>query len=522
MAWTEAERLAGRQAGREACRQAGREAGGQTGREAGRQTGSEACRQTGREAGRQTGREAGRQTGSEAGRQTGREAGLQTGRQAGKGRTSVNLSMRSSALTMSCMERSTAVKPLPRPALPQLLPERRRWHPPCLTPSQRSCCSPLRRFRIRQPRRQRCHLRHGRCGRPRCCCCSCCWRAPCSPRGSSSAGPRRLRGRACRAKQAAAALPTAQHIQPLLRRLWRARRKRRRVHRCAAGCGWHPHLPGASDTGCAATLAAAAEAGTRRASAGPAVRRQRAGLSRAQHPRNPPLQKLHRRPGLRGGPPAALALPPCVSARHLAARSAAAARALAAALAAGCPRRRPGCRRMHPWRRWRAAARQPGIARPRAAAAGVPRLMRRCRRPVVPPNILGGRRGTGCCLRMGRGAHTRVDAGQQGASRWPEETRRPAGVLGGGCTEEWKGFSLTPVAENAEHLPSSGLQTASHGCLPSHSCNLGGAVEGGLGCFQFRGGWLHAYMTGIVAARCDPAAAQWVVVRVGMPVKMTE
>eukprot|EP00955_Chlamydomonas_euryale_P041120 351893-Chlamydomonas_euryale.AAC.32 len=33
---------------------------------------------------------------------------------------------------------------------------------------------------------------------------------------------------------------------------------------------------------------------------------------------------------------------------------------------------------------------------------------------------------------------------------------------------------------------------------------------------------LNASITGIVAARCDAAAAQWAVVRVGMPVKMTE
>eukprot|EP00955_Chlamydomonas_euryale_P070584 360793-Chlamydomonas_euryale.AAC.5 len=33
---------------------------------------------------------------------------------------------------------------------------------------------------------------------------------------------------------------------------------------------------------------------------------------------------------------------------------------------------------------------------------------------------------------------------------------------------------------------------------------------------------LNESMTGIVAARCGPAAAQWAVVRVGMPVKMTE
>eukprot|EP00955_Chlamydomonas_euryale_P085528 364104-Chlamydomonas_euryale.AAC.9 len=33
---------------------------------------------------------------------------------------------------------------------------------------------------------------------------------------------------------------------------------------------------------------------------------------------------------------------------------------------------------------------------------------------------------------------------------------------------------------------------------------------------------LNASMTGIVAARCDPAAAQWAVVRAGMPAKMTE
>eukprot|EP00955_Chlamydomonas_euryale_P051507 354887-Chlamydomonas_euryale.AAC.2 len=34
--------------------------------------------------------------------------------------------------------------------------------------------------------------------------------------------------------------------------------------------------------------------------------------------------------------------------------------------------------------------------------------------------------------------------------------------------------------------------------------------------------WLNASMTGIVAARCDPAAAQWATVRVRIPVKMTE
>eukprot|EP00955_Chlamydomonas_euryale_P042892 352443-Chlamydomonas_euryale.AAC.2 len=47
-------------------------------------------------------------------------------------------------------------------------------------------------------------------------------------------------------------------------------------------------------------------------------------------------------------------------------------------------------------------------------------------------------------------------------------------------------------------------------------------VAAAVGCNgQFTYG-LNESMTGIVAVRCGPAAAQWVVVRVGMPVKMTE
>eukprot|EP00955_Chlamydomonas_euryale_P114998 366321-Chlamydomonas_euryale.AAC.5 len=38
---------------------------------------------------------------------------------------------------------------------------------------------------------------------------------------------------------------------------------------------------------------------------------------------------------------------------------------------------------------------------------------------------------------------------------------------------------------------------------------------------QFTNGLLES-MTGIVAARCDPAAAQWAVMRIGMPVERTE
>eukprot|EP00955_Chlamydomonas_euryale_P089476 364469-Chlamydomonas_euryale.AAC.14 len=38
---------------------------------------------------------------------------------------------------------------------------------------------------------------------------------------------------------------------------------------------------------------------------------------------------------------------------------------------------------------------------------------------------------------------------------------------------------------------------------------------------QFTCGF-NASMTGIVAARCDPATTQWTVMRVGMPTKMTE
>eukprot|EP00955_Chlamydomonas_euryale_P090703 364564-Chlamydomonas_euryale.AAC.4 len=57
---------------------------------------------------------------------------------------------------------------------------------------------------------------------------------------------------------------------------------------------------------------------------------------------------------------------------------------------------------------------------------------------------------------------------------------------------------------------------ASHGGCQENWALTGCAING-----QFRYG-LNALMTGIGATRCGPAAAQWAVVRGGMPVKITE
>eukprot|EP00955_Chlamydomonas_euryale_P050646 354621-Chlamydomonas_euryale.AAC.3 len=59
------------------------------------------------------------------------------------------------------------------------------------------------------------------------------------------------------------------------------------------------------------------------------------------------------------------------------------------------------------------------------------------------------------------------------------------------------------------------------GMVSKGSCLTTTVRDNGQSNGQFTYG-LNKSMTGIVTARCDPAAAQWAVVWVGMPVKMTE